>query len=357
MRIPAASLQHAVPDPRYQRQTLLPQIGEAGQARLARAHVVIVGVGALGCSAADLLARAGVGAITLIDRDVVEMTNLHRQVLFDERDAAEGVPKAEGARRRLAAINSAVRVRAVVADVRAGNVERLVGAGMMGGAGTASPAIVLDGTDTFETRYLLNDVCVKHSLAYIYGGVVGAGGMYAAFVPGGPCLRCVFPDPPAPGSQPTCDTAGVLGPAVAMVGAGQATLAIRLACGGPPPGELVELDAWTGARRAVRLGERFSDCPCCAGRDFVFLRADGADETSICGRDAVQVSPRTAAEIDLPALATKLARVGSVQASEFLVRVRLDGLELTVFPDARAIVKGTTRADVARAAYARYVGS
>lgn len=311
---------------------------------------MIVGVGALGCVVADLLVRAGVGTITLIDRDVVEHTNLQRQTLFDEQDAAGGLPKAVAAERRLRSVNSEIVIRAKVADLRGRNASSLV---------PADAALLIDGTDNFETRYLLNDLAVQRRLPLVYGGVVASRGLNATFLPGRACLRCVFDDPPAPGSQPTCETAGVLGPAAAMVGARQASDAIAVICGRADLAtrRIWSLDLHEGTCRAMDVPAARHDCPCCARRLFEFLESDGGDETSLCGREAVQVMPRTRVHLDLAGLSTRLAAIGAVQASEHMVRARIDSVELTVFADARAIVKGTTKPEVARSVYAKYVGA
>lgn len=344
----------ARPD-RYARQAILPGIGPEGQARLADAWAVVVGVGALGCTSADLLVRAGVGRVTLIDRDVVERSNLQRQSLFAERD--EGQPKAAAAAARLRDANSDIDVRAVVADVTPLNAERLV----REAAGDRAVALgaIVDGTDNFEARYLLNDVAVKLGVALLYAGAVGTRSVSAAFLPGGPCLRCVFEEPPEVASQPTCETAGVLGPSVVEVAARQAAEAIKVLTG---RGDVVDraivtTDLWTNETRRIAAGERRADCPCCGLRRFEFLDGSAGDEVALCGRNAVQVSPRAGASVDLAALARRLAPYGPVAASEHLVRAGVEGVEVTVFADGRAIVKGTSRPEVARGVYAKWVGS
>lgn len=353
---------------RYHRQMLLPVVGEAGQRALLGARAVIVGCGALGCGSADLLARAGVGHLILIDRDVVELTNLQRQTLYTEADARAGLPKAEAAARRLRAVNSAIRITPVIADITHRNIERLSGVQEPGG-----PLVLVDGTDNFQARYLLNDVAVKHRVPYIYGGAVGLSGMMMVVAPGpGPCLRCVFDEPPAAGTSPTCDTAGVLGPAVAMVAAAQAGQAIRVLTGGPASVEpaLLEFDAWGGRARRVELADaRRADCVACGRGRLEYLDGSRAEDTAVmCGQRAVQVWPDSAQAgglVDLAALARRLAAHGSVMAHEYLLRARLerekgeDGgvIELTVFGDGRAVVRGTGEVAAARAIYARYIGS
>lgn len=344
---------------RYHRQEILPGVGPQGQARLARAHAAIVGLGALGCALADHLARAGVGTLTLIDRDLVDASNLQRQSLYTEADAAEALPKAEAARRRLGAINSTIDVRAHIADLTSGNAEAL----LPGGA-----EVLLDGTDNFETRYLLNDLAVRDGIPLVLGGVVGTGGTQMTVRPGeSPCLRCLFEDPPAPGTQPTCESAGVLGPAVAIVAACQASDAIRLLLGRGAhiAPTLLEFDLWAGRRRRLDLsGARRDDCPCCGGRRFVFLESAAARPAALCGQEAVQV-PGGGGAIDLAALAERLRPAGEVTARSYMVRLSLAAevgesgrpVGLTVFRDGRAIVSGTALPDRARAIYARFVGA
>lgn len=353
---------------RYHRQMLLPSVGSAGQKRLAAAHAAIIGCGALGCASADLLARAGVGTITLIDRDVVELTNLQRQTLFTEADAREGLPKALAAAQRLRAVNSSITIRPVVADLTARNAEPLL---LHKQADELPPvSILIDGTDNFQTRYLLNDLAIRDSLPYAYAGVVGTTGMALTIIPDRtPCLRCLFEDPPAPGSTPTCDTAGVYGPAVTAVVSSQASdvLKILLSQSDLVPPTLLEFDLWSNHHRRLDLARaRRSDCPCCGQRRFEFLDGSRAEDTAIlCGQRAVQVWPDQAnGEVDLLALATRLRAHGPVSAHEYLLRAKLntekgkDGqpLELTVFADGRGVIRGTDQIAVARAVYARYVG-
>jgi adenylyltransferase/sulfurtransferase len=341
---------------RYQRQMLLPQIGPAGQRRLADASVLLIGCGALGSVIADQLARAGVGHMRICDRDLVEPGNLQRQVLYDESHARQGLPKAVAAAERLGQINSSINVDPQVVDVHAGNIERLA---------SLSPAadLVLDGTDNVEIRYLINDLCVKRSLPWVYGGCVGTVGRVMVIRPGiTPCLRCVYPQPPGPGELPTCDTAGVLGPAAAVVGAMQAAAAIRLIVGeeGASKCELLTVDVWSGRFRSISLDDaRRGDCLTCGQRRFEMLERFASDTTSLCGRDAVQVRPaRNGPPMDPQALAERLSHAGPVERTPFFVRCRLEGgMTMTVFTDGRAIVKGTTDTARARTLYARYVGS
>lgn len=342
---------------RYHRQTLLPGIGTAGQARLAQARALLVGCGALGSTIAEQLVRAGVGSLRIADRDIVELTNLQRQVLFDESDAREGAPKAAAAARRLRAINSAVAIEPHIVDVDADNVESLF----------EGIDVALDGTDNVATRYLLNDVSVKTGLPWIYGACVGTEGRVMTIRPklGGACLRCIFPEPPAPQDLPTCDTAGVLGPVASVVGNMQAIAAIKLLSGNEKAvaDELLVFDLWNNRIKTISTaGARRSDCPTCSGRQFTFLESAQRELSArLCGRDAVQVRPSGgSARIHLPELAEKLTSAGlNVQASPFLVRFQLadGGLSLTVFEDGRTLVQGTSDVARARSLVARYIGS
>ncbi|MBI5486175.1 MAG: ThiF family adenylyltransferase [Deltaproteobacteria bacterium] len=334
---------------RYSRQILFEKIGEEGQEKLARGSALVVGCGALGAAAASLLVRAGVGAVRLVDRDVVEASNLHRQILFDEADAAARLPKAEAAARHLRAMNAACRIEAFTVDVTPRNVERLV----------AGVGVVVDGLDNFEARYLVNDACVSAGVPWVYGGVLGAVGVTMTILPGdGPCLRCVFPEPPAPGTLPTCDTQGVIGPAPVAIGALEAVEACKVLMGsGEVRRELAYLDVWEGSLRTVRVA-RSPSCPACGERRFEFLSAKAhSTAAALCGRNSVQITPATEAAIPLERLAQELARAGSVSFNGFVLEFRAEGYELLLFPDGRAIVKGTSEADVARGVYARYVGS
>lgn len=351
---------------------ILPGFGADAQKRLLAARALIVGCGALGCAAADLLARAGVGHLIIVDRDVVEHTNLQRQCLFDESDARDRVPKAAAAERRLHAINSSIRASGIVADVHARNIEAIIhGTGEEVGMTACDwPKIdvVIDATDNFQTRYLLNDVCVKHNLPLIYGGVVGTQGMTMTILPASTvCLRCVFPDAPDAGTVPTCDTVGVLGPMVQVVASIQAAETLKILTGHL---ELVRptlssFDIWNNVRRTIDLvslrDQITNACPCCGKREFAFLDGEhGSDGlTTLCGTASVQVLPTgRIARVDLARLASVLQSQGPVQHTSHMVRVALEGgRELTVFRDGRAIVGGVKDGAAARAIYARYVGT
>lgn len=333
---------------RYQRQQILPEIGENGQLALARSTVFIVGCGALGCFQANLLARAGVGRIRIADRDLVEWSNLQRQILFEESDAASNVSKAEAAATRLRAINSAISVESMAVDVTAQNAESLL----------ADSDLVLDGTDNFETRYLVNDVCVKQGKPWVYGGVIGTTGMVMPVLPGkGPCLRCIIPNSPDPGSSPTCDTAGILNSAVALVASVQVTEAVKILIGSPSAASgLLHADVWKGSFELLTF-ERDERCPCCAGRNFEFLDARRVSwTTSLCGRNSVQVNPPKDVELDFESLRERLSRAGEVGKSGLLIRFKADDGEMVIFPDGRAIVSNTTDQAKARTFYARYLG-
>jgi molybdopterin-synthase adenylyltransferase len=336
---------------RYSRQILFEGIGDEGQRRLRASRVAVVGCGALGSAQVEMLARAGVGDLLVADRDFVEESNLQRQTMFTEVDARERVPKAVAAARRVAEINSDVECEPVVVDVNSSNVERLI----------EGRDLVLDGTDNFATRFLLNDACVKHGVAWVYGAAVGSYGVTMTVRPGvTPCLRCVFPEEPAAGSAPTCDTAGVIMPVILVVAAVQAAEALKLLTGNVDSlqGGLMQLDVWRNEWRRISLGVRAPDCPACALRRFDALAAEGGDmATVLCGRNAVQLTPRRAARVDLQALASRLSAVGEVKSNPYLVRLRAGEYELTVFGDARAIVRGTDDASIARSLYARYIGT
>ncbi len=333
---------------RYSRQILFPAIGERGQENLLSAHAAIVGCGALGCVHAMALTRAGVGRITIIDRDFVDTSNLQRQFLFEESDAADAIPKAVAAARRLQRINSAIEVRGVTADLTPANAEEL-----LAGAG-----VILDGTDNFETRFLINDVAVSRGVPWIYGAAVASYGIEMPVVPGRTaCFRCVYPEPPA-GAQPTCDTAGVLNAITTAIGALQVADAVKILSGRADcviP-RITTLDVWEGGIRQSRQPAPDPDCPACAQHDFAYLKGRMRAPISLCGRNAVQIHME-AHPLDLKELKQRLAALGEVRSNDFALRFSHPPLEMTVFPDGRAIIKGTTDPGVARSFYARYVGN
>ena len=323
---------------------------------------MIIGCGALGTVAAELLARAGVGRLSIVDRDVVELTNLQRQTLFDESDARALRPKAQAAARRLALVNSAITIDALVEDFAGSAAERIA-------AAHPRPAVLLDCTDNFAARFLANDIAVKLAIPLCYGGAVGTRGMHTAILPGRtPCLRCVFPDCPAPGDSPTCDTAGVLATVASTVATAQAGDALKVLLGRFDllSESLVSFDPWNNDRRVVSLtGARRADCPCCALRRFEFLDAPHTGATVLCGRNSVQIaSAARAAPVDLSAIGDRLARLGPCERAERLVRFRLPAqagaqppIEITLFDDGRAIVGGTTDPALARSLFDRFIGS
>jgi molybdopterin/thiamine biosynthesis adenylyltransferase len=333
---------------RYSRQTRFAPLGAEGQAKIRAASVAIVGCGALGTVQAEAMARAGVGRLRIIDRDFVEWSNLQRQFLFDEADAAEALPKAVAAARRLVRVNSEVKVEPMVADLTAANVEDLF----------EDIDLVLDGTDNFETRFLINDAAVDREIPWIYGAAVGSYGIKLAIVPGKTaCFRCVYPEPPQ-GAQPTCETEGVLAPVTATIASLQVADALKMLARGVDSvtARLTTIDVWTGAIRQLAPPARDPRCPCCVRKELVYLDGSRRAPISLCGRNAVQIHERSR-PVDLPALAQRLGTVAAVRSNEFALRVALDPYELTVFPDGRAIIKGTTDVGIARSLYARYIGA
>ncbi|MCZ6834798.1 MAG: ThiF family adenylyltransferase [Planctomycetota bacterium] len=365
---------------RYHRQILLPGIGDAGQMRLMQSNALLVGCGALGTVIAETLVRAGIGSLTIIDRDVVDITNLQRQVLFYEEDVALGMPKAEAAANRLCRINTKVRINIFVDDFNVSNAERLA----------SNADLILDGLDNFETRYLLNDLAVKLGKPYLYGGAVGTTGMTMPILPhplkregpagritwdedqSTPCLRCVFPEAPPPGSSPTCDTVGVLGPVVNIIASIQSAQAIKLLTGNLDAIDMrmLNVDLWANEFKHfdVSNARDGDNCPCCGQGKFEHLAGElGSKTTSLCGRNAIQITPGQGdpVEVDLMAIATKLMTHGKLQANKYLIRFTLkqdserdeEPIEMTLFPNGRAIIKGTDQPEVAKSIYAKYVGS
>ncbi len=342
---------------RYSRQMRVPGIGKAGQERIMASRVTLCGVGALGTVLANTLVRAGVGFVRVVDRDFVEPSNLQRQVLFDESDVTGNLPKAEAAATKLRQINSTVEIEPVVADINRTNIE-----GLCDGAD-----LILDGTDNFEVRYLINDVSIKHNKPWVYGGAVGTEGMSMTILPGEtPCLQCVFEKSPGPGEVGTCETAGVLGPIVGVVASFQAAEALKILAGKRQAvnRDLFCLNLWDNTTRWVKIAKlagRKGNCPCCAKRSFEWLDGEhGTQTTSLCGRNAVQVTPKGGTKLDLNDLKKQLEASGTVSANRFLLKFHTtdagSGYEFTVFPDGRAIIKGTDDTDRARTLYAKYVG-
>ena len=334
---------------RYSRQELFAGIGREGQEKIRAARVAVVGCGALGSVLSEMMVRAGAGAVTVIDRDYVEASNLQRQSLYDESDVARGMPKAAAAAARLATLNSDVAVRGVIADLAADNAGELLG----------GHALVLDGTDNFETRFLVNDVCVRDGIDWVYGACVGAYGLALAVRPRvSPCLRCVLEEMPPPGSSPTCDTAGVIAPIVHVVAGIQAAEGLKLLAGHADallPG-IVTIDLWSGTFEVMDLRGQAPWCPACTKGRYEYADADAAPTAVLCGRDAVQIRAPRGGALDLGALAARLAGVSAVTANEFLLRFAAEDAEIVVFRDGRAIVKNVRDVAQARSLYARYVG-
>ena len=334
---------------RYSRQELFAGLGPEGQTRLRAARVLVVGVGALGSSLAEMMTRAGVGQLTVVDRDFVEESNLQRQSLFEEADAAQGLPKAVAAEARLRRLNSDVVVRGVVADVTASNVAALVGA----------CDLVLDVTDNFETRFLVNDACLSLRVPWIYGACVGAYGLALAVRPGvSPCLRCVLRERPAPGSAETCDTAGVIAPIVHVVAGIQAAEAMKLLGGRHADllQGLVTVDLWSGLFEVMDLRGQSPSCPACLEGRYEHLQQMAPDTAVLCGRDAVQLRAPAGVSLDLHALAARLRGAGRVVENDWLLRFSGDDADLVVFADGRVLVKGVSDVARARSISARYVG-
>jgi len=338
-------------DGRYSRQVLFDEIGREGQARLAASRVLLVGCGALGSAHAEMLARAGVGKLRIIDRDFVEFSNLHRQTLFGESDANAKLPKAIAAKSRIAAINSEVEVDAIVADINNSNVE-----GFLEGCD-----LVIDGTDNFQVRYLVNDACVKKGTIWIYGAAVSSYGSTMTIIPGEtPCLRCIFDEMPDAGSAPTCDTAGVIMPIITTIAAVQVAEAIKVLVGDQKSlhRSLMQIDIWANDRQMIRLGEPDSDCAACGKRRFEFLDAEATEFSAVlCGRDAVQIAAPRNVGLDLVRLAERLERLTEVKQNEYLVRFMAGENAVTVFRDGRAIIQGTDDISQARSIYAKYIGT
>jgi adenylyltransferase/sulfurtransferase len=332
---------------RYSRQIRFAPLGAEGQERLSASVAVIVGCGALGTVQASLLARAGIGTLRLIDRDYVEENNLQRQLLYTETDARDALPKAEAARRHLLEANSTIDIEACISDLHSGNVEELLGGAQ----------VVLDGTDNFETRLLINDYAVREHVPWIYGAAVGGYGIAMAILPDdSACFRCIYPEAPR-GAQPTCETAGILGPATSLIGSIQAMEAIKILSGRAASvrRRIFTADLWNGPVRETAMPARDPDCPACGRREFPYLLGRRAP-VSLCGRNAVQIHERLR-PLNLADLALQLEGLGQVRSNEFALRFSNGGHEITVFPDGRAIIKGTTDIGLARSLYSKYIGN
>lgn len=336
---------------RYSRQILFNGIGKEGQRRLLQSRALIIGCGALGSAHAESLARAGVGKLRIADRDFVEASNLQRQTMFTERDANERIPKAVAAANHIREINSELEVEAEITDVNHSNIEQLV----------KDCDVVLDGTDNFATRYLINDACVKHKLNWIYGAAVGSYGVTMTVRPHQtPCLRCVFEEAPPAASAPTCDTAGVIMPIISVVAAVQVAEALKLLTGKTEDlhRSLMQFDVWRNEWRKINPGPPSPDCPTCAHGRFETLEAAAGDFAAVlCGRNAVQISPAQATQLNFEELANRLRVTGEVKFNDYLLRFRTGEFELTVFQDARSIIRGTSEITTARSLYAKYIGN
>jgi adenylyltransferase/sulfurtransferase len=332
---------------RYSRQVLFAGIGHEGQERLAAAHIALVGCGATGAAAASLLARAGVGRLTLIDRDFVETSNLQRQVLFDEADAEAALPKAEAARRKIGLFNSSVTVEAQIADLVPANIHELL----------AGASLVLDATDNYETRYLINDYSIEHGVPWIYAGAVGAYAVSMNILPGETaCLACVFPEAPA-GLVETCDTAGILNTAVNLAASIEVTEALKYLTGARAAMRrtLISHDLWANERAEAATGAPRPGCSVCQQRDFRHLRGESRPHITLCGRNSVQIHEH-GRPVDFAALADRLAPHGAVRYNSLTLRLQRGEHTITVFADGRAVIQGTSDVTQARILYARYIG-
>ncbi|ALS20824.1 molybdopterin-synthase adenylyltransferase MoeB [Paenibacillus sp. YK5] len=350
----AAAAQASAPDPeRYSRQILFAPIGKEGQAKLQKARVAIVGMGALGTVLSNHMVRAGVGFVRLIDRDFVERSNLQRQMLYDEADAAGSAPKAEAGAARLRAANSSVTIEPVVTDLNWSNAEDLL----------KDVDLILDGTDNFAVRFLINDVSVKHGIPWIYGGAVSSRGVSLTIVPGEtPCLRCLFGQPPEQGTTETCDTAGVIGPIIHTVASHQGAEALKVLIGADSQRnrKMIHWDLWYNQYAAVDVSKaRKADCPCCGERRFDYLNASVQEETiqTLCGRNSVQIQPVRPSALSLGEWADKLRPLGRLELNPFLLKLHLENdITLVLFPDGRMIVQGTDDPVAAKSLYSRYIG-
>lgn len=339
---------HSYDRDRYSRQTRFPGIGKEGQRRLSAASVAVVGCGALGSFQAAALARAGVGRLKLIDRDFVEWSNLQRQWLYTEADASSAMPKAAAAAAHLAQANSEILLEPHIADLTPGNIAEIL----------EGCDLILDGTDNFDTRYLINDYSIQAAVPWIYGGAVGSYGLAMPVIPGRTaCFECIYPEPPS-GAQPTCETAGVVNTLTASVAAWQTSLALKIITNGSASVEprITTIDVWDGTIRQIAMPNRDPKCPACALRTCRHLQGEGRPPISLCGRNAVQIHDRRRL-VDLASLAARLAPLGEVRANEFAVRFVIPPYEMTVFADGRAIIKGTTDPGLARSLYSRYIGN
>jgi adenylyltransferase/sulfurtransferase len=333
---------------RYSSQIVFPEIGKEGQRKIEKAKVTVIGCGALGCIISNNLVRAGIGKIKIVDRDLVEMTNLQRQILYDEEDVKNKIPKSIAAKRKLEKINSEVEIEAIVSDVNFKNIEELI----------KNCDIVLDGTDNFETRFLINDACLKYGIPWIYGAVIGAAGSTMTIIPEKtPCLRCIIEEIPLPGTLPTCDTLGVLNTIPNVIASLQTTETLKIIVGEKNLNEdLITIDLWTNSFEKMKI-ERKKDCPSCVKRNYLALEGEEISyATTLCGRNAVQIVPRKKVHISFEKLEEKLKLLGKVKYNEFVLSFEIQDYEFIVFPNARTIIKGTTDISIAKTLYAKYLG-
>jgi molybdopterin-synthase adenylyltransferase len=335
---------------RYRKQILLREIGEDGQDRLRASRVALVGCGALGTVIANSLVRSGVGYVRIIDRDFIELDNLPRQILFDEEDIMKGLPKAIAAAEKLRIVNHDIVIEPVIADLNADTVDSLV----------KDVDLVIDGTDNFETRFLINDICIKRAIPWIYGGVVSTYGMTFTILPGEtPCFKCFINEIPQPGASPTCDTVGVLGTAVNIIASIETTEALKILMGKKEAllRKLVYVDVWNGVWDLFMLKKGKVPCPVCDEGKFVFLeKKQGTVVTGLCGQHSIQINPSAVQPISFPALANRLSSVGEVRYNEYLLKFIADNYEFSIFPDGRTIVRGTTDISQAKMLFSKYIG-
>ena len=343
--MPRPPLRTVVGANRYRRQSVLPEIGPEGQRTLGRSVAVVVGLGALGSVAADLLARAGVGRLRVVDRDIVELVNLQRQTLYSEGDLDR--PKAEAAAERLKAVNADIDVEGIAKDVHSASVRDLL----------RRADVIVDGTDNLETRFLLNEAAVDGGFPFVYGGAIATYGMvFAIRSPDTACFRCLTPKTPAPGSLPTCETAGIFNAVSAMVGAIQAGEVLRMLLGHAPSGDLLVVDGWLPDIQRIHVARR-PDCRACGTKEYEFLRARRSQVlASLCGRDTVSLDPLHSGSVDLDVLARRLRKLGKARRAGSVLVADVEGRHITIFPDGRALIRGVTNETEARSVYAKYVG-
>jgi len=339
---------------RYSRQISFSGIGIAGQKCIAKSSVTIIGIGALGTVLAETMVRSGVGHVRLVDRDYIEISNLQRQVLFDEEDIQNHLPKAQAAAIKLRKINSTIHIEPFVADVNHETIDEFIG----------GADLILDGTDNLHTRYLINDVAMRDNIPWIYGAATGGSGMMMVVKPNGkPCLRCLFDTPPDPGTMETCETAGVIGPLVSLIASYQSIEALKILSGNidKTNENLVTFEPWHNRIYQMKLDKLIDGCICCRDGQYDFLVGKGALRTvSLCGRDAVQIRVRRddkgKKKLDLDEIEHRLRLSGRVERSAFMLRFKIETYDITIFPDCRVIIKGTEDPDIARTLYAKYIG-